>query len=452
MINQMKQNDHTQNQFSTAFKELQIGRLMRKSNIQKSCGISAYEVFQFLLLLAFHGKNLFRFLNSKHKDQAVSKNTYYRFLNETSYNWSKFLLLLAVKVTTAFDTLTRPERVKVLILDDSVIKRNRSKSVELLARVFDHVEHKCQKGFTLLTLGWSDGYSFIPTGFNMLSSANKRNRINDVSNQIDHRTNGYKFRKESMMHKTDAAILLIQNALKAGVKADYVLMDTWFTTEPMIAEILKTGIDAIGMVKQLKQRYTYNDRQYKLPELKKFVRFEGARNIFGSLVVTTKTGIPVKIVFVRNRNKKSECLYILSTDISLGDAEIVRIYGNRWSIECFFKSSKSFLKLGTEFQSHNYGAMVSHTTIVFTRYIILEWIRRNQNDQKTYGELFFMFCEDIQDMDLTNALQSLMALFVEHISTLSADITTLVKSKVTEWMLSQAKFIQALFGNICWES
>ena len=130
----------------------------------------------------------------------------------------------------------------------------------------------------------------------------------------------------------------------------------------------------------------------------------------------------------------------------------MRIYGNRWSIECFFKASKSFLKLGTEFQSHNYGAMVSHTTIVFTRYIILEWIRRNQNDQKTYGELFFMFCEDIQDMILTSALQSLMALFVEHISTLSADITSVLKSKVTEWIASQSTFLPALLGNICWES
>ena len=452
MIYQNNQNENPQNQFSNALKELQIGKLLRKSNITKSCGISAYEVFQFLLLLAFQGKNLFRFLNSKHKELAVSKNTYYRFLNETSYNWSRFLLLLAVKVTTAFDSLTRPERVKVLVLDDSVIKRNRSKTVELLARVFDHVEHKYQKGFTLLTLGWSDGYSFIPTGFNMLSSAEKSNRYNEVSSDMDHRTNGYRFRKESMMHKTDAAILLINNALNAGIKADYVLMDTWFTTEPMIKEILKAGMDAIGMVKQLKQRYTYQGKQYTLSELKRFVSFAGARNIFGSLVVTTKAGIPVKIVFVRNRNKKSECLYILSTDASLEDAEIVRIYGNRWSIECFFKSSKSFLKLGTEFQSHNYGAMVSHTTIVFTRYTILEWIRRNQNDQKTYGELFFMFCDDIQDMDLTNALQSLMAMFVEHISTLSADITSYIKSKVTEWILSQASFIQALFRNICWES
>ena len=66
MINQMNQNDHTPNAFSNTFKELQIGKLMRKSNIKKSCGVPAYEVFQFLLLLAFQGQNLFRFLNSKH--------------------------------------------------------------------------------------------------------------------------------------------------------------------------------------------------------------------------------------------------------------------------------------------------------------------------------------------------------------------------------------------------
>ena len=452
MINQISQNENTQNQFSYAIRELQIGKLMRKANITKSCGISAYEVFQFLLLLVFQGKNLFRFLNSKRKDLAVSKNTYYRFLNDASFNWTKFLLLLSAKVTSAFSRLTRPERVKVFVLDDSVIRRNRSKAVELLARVYDHVEHKYQKGFTLLTLGWSDGYSFVPVGFNLLSSAKKSNRYQEISDKVDHRTNGYKTRKESMFAKPDAAILLIQRALAAGIRADYVLMDTWFTTEPMLEKILGTGMDAIGMVKQLKQRYNYRGKAYTLPELCRFVRFDNNKNIFGSIHATTKTGIPVKIVVVRNHNKKSECLYLLSTDCSLSDAEIVRIYGNRWSIECFFKASKSFLKLGTEFQSRTYDAMVSHTAIVFTRYTILEWIRRNKNDEKTYGELFFLFCEDIQDMDLTTALQSLMALFVEHIKTLSADITACIKSKVTDWMSSQAAFIQELFRNICWES
>lgn len=452
MIYQNNSIENTQNQLSNAIKELKIGKLLRTSNVIKSCGIPAFEVFQFLLLLVFQGKNLFRFLNSKHKDQAVSKNTYYRFLNETSYNWKKFLLLLATKITSAFDELTRPERIKVLVLDDSIIQRNRSKNVELLAKVYDHVSHKFQKGFTLLTLGWSDGYSFIPVGFNMLSSANRDNRYQEISSGIDHRTNGYKSRTESLMQKTDAAVLLIQRALASGIKADYVLMDTWFTTEPMLKEILKTGLNAIGMVKQLKQRYFYHGKAYTLPELRKFMQQESTASIFGSLVVTTKDGIPVKIVVVRNRNKKSECLYLLSTDCSLSDAEIVRIYGNRWSIEVFFKASKSFMKLGTEFQSRSFDAMVSHTTIVFTRYIILEWIRRNQNDQKTYGEIFFMFCDDIQDMDLTNALTSLMALFVEHLINLPAEITNILKSKVDEWMKSQALFIQALFGNLSWES
>mgnify|MGYP004442934471 CR=1 FL=1 len=55
------------------------------------------------------------------------------------------------------------------------------------------------------------------------------------------------------------------------------------------------------------------------------------------------------------------------------------------------------------------------------------------NAFSSFHVLFFMYCKDIQDMDLTNALQSLMALFVEHISTLSADITSVRKSKVTEW-------------------
>ena len=110
------------------------------------------------------------------------------------------------------------------------------------------------------------------------------------------------------------------------------------------------------------------------------------------------------------------------------------------------------MKLGTEFQSCSYDDMVSHTTIVFTRYIILEWTRRNQNDQKTYGELFFMFCDDIQDMDLTNALQGLMSLFTNITVMVSADITAMLKSKVNDWTQSQSLFTQALFSDLSWKA
>ena len=63
-----------------------------------------------------------------------------------------------------------------------------------------------------------------------------------------------------------------------------------------------------------------------------------------------------------------------------------------------------------------------------------------------------MFCEDIQDMDLTTALQSLMALFVNIAKSFSAKITEMIKNQVNNWMASQAGFIQAMFGDLCWES
>ncbi len=143
---------------------------------------------------------------------------------------------------------------------------------------------------------------------------------------------------------------------------------------------------------------------------------------------------------------------VLSTDCSLSNMEIIRRYGNRWSIEIFFKSTKSFMKLGSEFQCRSYDAMISHTTIVFTRYIMTEWLRREEKDSKTFDELFFRFCEDIQDMDLATALQNLMSFVVEFADDIKSATTETVKSQLQQWIDQQATFIKALFADFCWES
>lgn len=96
--------------------------------------------------------------------------------------------------------------------------------------------------------------------------------------------------------------------------------------------------------------------------------------------------------------------------------------------------------------------MIRHTTIVFVRYILLEWIHRNEDDERSYGELIFMFCNDIQETDLTNALQRLMALFVNITQTFSSAITDMIKNQVCNWMASQAGLIQALCSDLCREN
>ena len=162
--------------------------------------------------------------------------------------------------------------------------------------------------------------------------------------------------------------------------------------------------------------------------------------------------VPVRIIFVKNRNKKSEFLYLLTTDLVLSDDEAIRLYGNRWSIETFFKASKSLFRLCDEFQTRNYDSALAHTALVFTRYMVLEWIRRQETDQRTFGGLFFAVYDEVQDMELSEALRSLMALFVEILNERSAENTEVIKSKVTFWIASQSRYIKALLGDLCWES
>lgn len=57
------------------------------------------------------------------------------------------------------------------------------KAVELLARIYDHVEHKYQRGVTMLTLGWSGGLLATLTAANPFLNRNfKLFRKNPLQN------------------------------------------------------------------------------------------------------------------------------------------------------------------------------------------------------------------------------------------------------------------------------
>lgn len=101
--------------------------------------------------------------------------------------------------------------------------------------------------------------------------------------------------------------------------------------------------------------------------------------------------IQAKIVFVKDRNRSRNWLALISTDVTLSDEEIIRIYGKRWDIEIFFKICKSYLNLAKELQGRSYDSMVAHTTIVFARYITLAVENRNNKDLRTIGGLFEVY-------------------------------------------------------------
>ena len=74
-----------------------------------------------------------------------------------------------------------------------------------------------------------------------------------------------------MSRKPNVAVNLIKQSQNTGISADYVLMDSWFTTEPFIKEIKDIGLDVIGMVKPLRQRYQYQGQLLDLHKLFKAI-------------------------------------------------------------------------------------------------------------------------------------------------------------------------------------
>lgn len=423
-----------QSRFSKLFASLHIGKTLRQAGISESFGLSSLAIFQIVFSLVFEGKNWFRLLESSRGAELPGKDVIYRFLNQSSFAWRRFLQTLSLRIVHHFETLISSSRVRVFIVDDSVLSRNRSKKAELLARVFDHSTGKFTKGYTMLTLGWSDGFSFAPLDFVMLSSAKLANRLCEMASNLSKRSHGYKRRMEAFSRKPDTVVTLLDRALRAGFTADYVLMDSWFTQAPLLRQLTSKGLPVIGMVKEMKQRYLVQGKRLTLREVFQTLPQSNARDIKGSVLVKTACGLPVKLIFVRNRNKKREWLAILSTDVTLDAAKIVRIYGMRWSIETFFKVTKSYLKLGTEFQGRSFDQLISHTTIVFSRYLAMEYERRQSSDDRTLGGLFFLFTDEVRDLDYQTALQQLMSLFLELSQAKTKKNKTSVFCQLQEWI------------------
>nr|WP_244555868.1 transposase [Paenibacillus macquariensis] len=146
-------------------------------------------------------------LGSQRGTGIPEKDVVYRFLNHTSLLGEDFAYF-SLRIVLHFESLISPTRVRVFIIDDSVMSRNRSKKAELLARVFDHSMGKFTKGYTMLTLGWSDGFSFAPLNFVMLSSAKLTNQICEMISKISKRSVGYKRRMETFSRKPDISYVL----------------------------------------------------------------------------------------------------------------------------------------------------------------------------------------------------------------------------------------------------
>ncbi|MBS3756944.1 MAG: transposase [Desulfobacterales bacterium] len=336
--------------FANFFSEFKIGSLLNKSGISKTKGAAPLAVFTIVFNLAFTGKNFFQGI-VKDKKITIGKDAVYNFLNSPSYNWRRFTLLLSTKIYLLIRHLLDDCSEEVLIFDDSLYDRNRSKKVELLSRVFDHNTKKYLKGFRMLTLGWSDGNSFLGLDFSLLSSAKQGNRYNGITKDLDKRTCGYQRRKEAMTKSTELMEPMFKRALAMGVRAKYLLMDSWFSA-PSIISKLRSHIHIICMLKDHPNwLYEYRGKKLRLRDLYgKLKKKPGRAKIKASVLVKLPDGQDARIIFVPSDKKRG------------------------W----------------------------------LARYNLLALFQRQQVDQRSFGDLFRFCNEEMENIKFIDALKVIM--------------------------------------------
>jgi len=414
MLNKGKQ---VEGRISSFFHSNNVCKILNESGAYKGGGIPVIQIMLYLVNLVFTKKSMYMNMQNGTNDPGFSRDVVYRLLNSPYINWSGYLLKLAVSAIAPIKVATGDDRLCALVLDDSLFERGRSKCVELLANVHDHAakgKNKYRRGFRMLTLGWTDGASFIPLLYRHMSSQHAKTRYNEINPKIDKRSHGYKARLQAISSTTEVLLSMLRQAKKAKAPAAHVLFDSWFSYPATMIAIWKTGFHSVGMLKNTTTiKYIDKGSRKTLKEIYGSYRKRPGMSRYllsVEVLLYNKEGetMPARIVFVRDRKNRKKWLAIGTTDMSLTEEAVIQLYGKRWDIEVFFKMCKSYLNLAKEFQGVSYDLVTSHTAIVMTRYIILAADKRHNEDPRTFTELFHSCYDEAGDVTFARALSLIL--------------------------------------------
>lgn len=88
------------------------------------------------------------------------------------------------------------------------------------------------------------------------------------------------------------------------------------------------------------------------------------------------------------------------------------------------------IRLQKEFQCMSYDLLIRHTTIVFSRYIVLSWQNRCHTNQHTLGGIFYDLCDEVNELVWAVALLQLIKLLEDVFKKTNKMIQKLIKSQL----------------------
>ena len=78
-----------------------------------------------------------------------------------------------------------------------------------------------------------------------------------------------------------------------------------------------------------------------------------------------------------------------------------------------FKCSKQYLNFGKDFQAASFETQNAQIAIAFARYMLIAIEQRESEYYRSFGELFMLFYQELQDITFIKSLALIIELFKE---------------------------------------
>jgi hypothetical protein len=204
----------------------------------------------------------------------------------------------------------------------------------------------------------------------------------------------------STKHKTFRE--MVKRAIRLGLRAAFLLADAWFGCKDNIALALELQLTGIFQMKRGNLGYRYQGRtctavelylkvQRRMRPANRKARFKTA-SLVVDINLQTQSDQPPRWVQVRlvfsapvKASDADTWVVFLCTDTGLSDADILKAYSLRWSIEVYFKEIKQHLGFLKE-QSGRYEVAYASVNLAAIRYLLL-FEATLRNGTLSYGEM-----------------------------------------------------------------
>jgi len=324
----------------------------------------------------------------------------YDFLGREDINWRGLSSELARRILQANELGPRSQRAFVV---DDTSQARAGRKVEGTSCYFDHTEGRHRKGHQVLQLGLAAEQGFLPLEAQLVTGQKGAvDKPQDKPFRDQRSAAARDMRRARQQSKHQMFREMLQRALRAGIRACYLLADAWFGCKENIACCLENELVAIFQMKRGLMTYQYQGRahtahqlyarvQRRMRPLNRRARFKTASLVVCLNLATEASQPPrwveVRLVFsapVRARSGDTWVVF-LCTDLTLSDAKILEVYSLRWSIEVYFKEIKQHLGFLKE-QSGRYQVAYASVHLASMRYVLL-FEAMLRAGQLSYGEI-----------------------------------------------------------------